>query len=249
VRHAKAVQFLQEDAQRTRRGVRVPFESRALRAEEATDAQYLAIPLFLAERAWAFAECHKRESSALATEGEAGSNKAFRHALARMRRAVKWAGELVRLCEAVADERTQLANSTDEVRAGASKGDGVRLLRRSSGVLPSRLAHTLTGWLQCPHHRGHQELAQDRRAGEPCLLPLEIQPRHVPSVSGGLPYAALAVTHLSLSALPCPSTPLPPLPRFNPPNTAAPERRKRLLPEPNPQEPGLGAPRGSGPEK
>jgi signal recognition particle subunit SRP68 len=67
------------------------FQKRELTADDLVDSRYLLIPLFQAERAWAYSMQLKQESNS-------ETRKRF-HLLNRLRKAIKYARELEKLCQ------------------------------------------------------------------------------------------------------------------------------------------------------
>ena len=77
------------------------YQKRDINIEEINDSKYLLIPLFQAERAWAYAMQLKQESNN-------DARKKF-HLVNRLRKAVKFANELEKLSQsAKCDARTKL---------------------------------------------------------------------------------------------------------------------------------------------
>ena len=77
------------------------YVKRPLESEGVRDARQLMLPLFCAERAWAFAMQLKREN----TQQEA---RPHYHLLARLAKAAEWSAKLAALCAERADQRTDL---------------------------------------------------------------------------------------------------------------------------------------------
>ncbi|EOD31073.1 hypothetical protein EMIHUDRAFT_449653, partial [Emiliania huxleyi CCMP1516] len=77
------------------------YVKRPLEPESVRDARQLMLPLFCAERAWAFAMQLKREN----TQQEA---RPHYHLLARLAKAAEWSAKLAALCAERADQRTDL---------------------------------------------------------------------------------------------------------------------------------------------
>ena len=105
------------------------YEGRELAAEDVKEARHFLIPLMCAERCWA---------QALEIKKEIENTKKWRshrrqHMVKKLRRATKWADELVRLCAARATTRTAM-----EAEAYASFLKGTQLMeveRRWQGAL------------------------------------------------------------------------------------------------------------------
>lgn len=77
------------------------YQKREINLEEINDSKYLLVPLFQAERAWSYAMQLKQEANN-------DARKKF-HLVNRLRKAVKFAGELEKLCQSnKCDARTKL---------------------------------------------------------------------------------------------------------------------------------------------
>ncbi|KAJ8599756.1 hypothetical protein CTAYLR_003397 [Chrysophaeum taylorii] len=80
------------------------FQRKDVSAEMATSGEHLLIPTLLAERAWA-ASLELKYSKMVGERED-------RRAAKRLRKAIIWSAQLVSLCEAVADETTQVEART-----------------------------------------------------------------------------------------------------------------------------------------
>lgn len=77
------------------------FQKRELNLDEVNDSKYLLIPLYQAERAWAYAMQLKQESNS-------DARKKF-HLINRLRKAVKFSADLEKLSQSnKCDARTKL---------------------------------------------------------------------------------------------------------------------------------------------
>eukprot|EP00658_Telonema_sp_P-2_P023879 TRINITY_DN19580_c0_g1_i5.p1 TRINITY_DN19580_c0_g1~~TRINITY_DN19580_c0_g1_i5.p1 ORF type:complete len:598 (+),score=159.64 TRINITY_DN19580_c0_g1_i5:202-1995(+) len=96
--------------QRVRRALkfthgRGKYHKRDLVAETLKDEKFLLLPLFYAERAWAYAQQAKQEIS---TRVERGEPAYRRHSIVLLQKADKWAQHLQQLCEKRGDGTTAL---------------------------------------------------------------------------------------------------------------------------------------------
>ena len=77
------------------------FQRRTLEPHMVKEEKHLMLPLYMAERAWSYANAIKRENTA-------GESRPRFHLLSRLNKAAKWSAALSSLCAKRGDERTAL---------------------------------------------------------------------------------------------------------------------------------------------
>ncbi|GIL67609.1 hypothetical protein Vafri_20964 [Volvox africanus] len=105
---------------------RTKYQKRKMDIHHLTDARHLHVPLFSAERAWAYAMELKKEAEAQGGGGAIDRRKRH-HLIGRLSKAVLWASELARFAAARSDTRGCL-----EAEAYCSWMSGTLLLERET---------------------------------------------------------------------------------------------------------------------
>ncbi|CAI5511873.1 unnamed protein product [Closterium sp. Naga37s-1] len=116
------------------------YQRKSLEPNTVTDVRHLHIPLFSAERAWAYAmelkQAISEAGSAAAAQAAFARKRA--HLLRRLARAARWADGFSRLCAARADSKTALeaevGRGAGEREEGRVRGWGVKRRGGRAGV-------------------------------------------------------------------------------------------------------------------